>query len=158
MKNTLYTKLEKLKDEVWYQIRRPFWWIEWEVVKRYRAYHTITEEDAIDWWLKKFHNTNMNEVRLKHYKWDIAEKNYDKVKDAPNDEMKEAASKALYDASIEFYDTYAVTEKQYNKWREWFIRKLMKMTGMSRKYIERKASLTVMNVGPKIKNLQKQVL
>ena len=89
----------------------------------------LTENDVVNWWLKKYHNTTLEVVFEKTPKLE----------------------------SRDFYASFKVTEEQHDEWREWLVKTLMKETRMSRKYIERGLWAVYLNTSPSViddKNLK----
>ena len=84
----------------------------------------LTENDVINWWLKKYHETTIEKVFEKNPKLD----------------------------SREFYKTHQVTREQHDEWREWLIKTLMKQTRLSRKYVKRSLWAVYLNTSPSVKN------
>jgi hypothetical protein len=89
-----------------------------------------TQNDLINWWLEKYHNTNTEKVLKDHPEWDVESKEWD---------------------SRTFYDTYPCTQEQHDEWYDWAIETVMKDYGIrSKKYAERSFAFTYLNVSPKI--------
>ena len=89
----------------------------------------ITEKELINWWLDKYHNTNMDEVKASHPEW-----------------MKDPSAH-----SRDFYQEYAVTQEQHDEWNEWAKETLRKSTGYSKKYIDKAWPWVYLNVSPSVK-------
>jgi hypothetical protein len=83
----------------------------------------LTADNIINWWLKKYHNTT----------------------------LEEAYAKEPWTDSRVFYERYPVTKEQHDEWHEWMITALMKDTKMSRKYVERSSPFIYLNCAPNIK-------
>jgi len=90
----------------------------------------ITEEEAINWWLEKYHNTNLAKVMESHPEW----------RDNPPSHARE------------FYREYEVTQEQHDEWHEWFIALVMKRYRIGRKLAERRTCFDYLNISPSIKN------
>ena len=91
----------------------------------------ITQEDAINWWLDKYHSTSLEQILEENPAW------------------AESPSKH----SREFYQKYAVTQEQHDEWHEWFITTVMKQWRMGRKRAERNSTLDYLDIAPTIKDL-----
>lgn len=89
----------------------------------------LTERDCVNWWLEKYHNTNIDKVLKQHPEWDDGKEH-----------------------SREFYKTYPVTQKQHDEWREWLIKALKKETHMGRKVVERNMWPIYLNTSPSVKD------
>jgi hypothetical protein len=87
----------------------------------------LTEEEFINWWLEKYHNTNLEEVIQKHPEW----KNEDHSRD--------------------FYTTYAVTQEQHDEWYEWAIQRIMKHYRYGKKMAQKQFAFPYLNVSPTVK-------
>ena len=76
----------------------------------------ISEEDLINWWLEKYHNTNLERVMEEHPDW----KEIDEKVKAINEyrgwskEENDAILHQQYLNSREFYSLYPVTEEQHD--------------------------------------------
>jgi len=88
----------------------------------------LTEEDVINWWLEKYHDTNLDKVKEEHPEW---------AKD-PEKHTRD------------FYAAYMVTEEQHDEWKEWLITTLMKQLRQSRRYIERGLWSVYLNTSPSV--------
>ena len=82
----------------------------------------LTQTDIINWWLKKFHNTSIEEVTKKH-NWN------------END-------------SREFYEVYSVTEEQYKEFEDYFYNEVPKLLKISKKRWKRDSWLAYLNTAP----------
>jgi hypothetical protein len=63
----------------------------------------------VNWWLEKYHNTNLNKIFEENPKW----------KKKPDDYTRE------------FYNKYKVTQEQYDEWELWakqYVKKELKLT------------------------------
>ena len=88
----------------------------------------LTLDDVINWWLNKFHNTNLDEVLKKHPDWATDSEQY----------------------TIIFYDTYQVTTEEYDMWDKWLTKALMKEFHLTKKGAERSKWMIVLNTAPTI--------
>ena len=86
---------------------------------------TLTEQDVMNWWLEKYHNTNCDEVVKRHPR---------------------------LSKTIKWYLKYQVTSEQYDEWREWAVTAIMKDKGYSRKRVERAWWAVELNTSPSVKN------
>ena len=87
----------------------------------------LTENEVIDWWLEKYHNTNLMQVLIDHPEW--------------NDGL---------DHSSDFYQTYAVTQQQHDEWYNWFISEVAKRYKISKKLAKRRTAFSYLNTSPNI--------
>jgi hypothetical protein len=85
----------------------------------------LTEDYFRNWWLKKYHNTNCEEVIRKHPRL---------VK------------------TSKWFLKYPVTEKQHDEWYDWAISKIQKYFKCSKENAKRNFCFTYLNVAPNIKN------
>lgn len=88
----------------------------------------LTDTDIINWWLEKFHNTNIAKLLKEHPDWE---------KD-PQAHTKE------------FYDMHKVTQEQHDEWREWAITALAKERRLSKRYIKMGFWVLDLNAAPSI--------
>ena len=68
----------------------------------------INTTKLINWWLDKYHNTTLDEVKKDHPEWDENPENF----------------------TWDFYNTYKITQEQYDEWEIWakdYIIKTMKI-------------------------------
>jgi len=72
-----------------------------------------TREDLLDWWLSKYHNTNVNELIKKHTEQELS--------------------------TTDWFKLYPVTKEQEQEWVDWAKKKLMKEYKVSSKEIFDKA-------------------
>jgi len=92
----------------------------------------LTEEEFINWWLRKYHNTDIEGVKEAHPEW----------MDDPQKHTRD------------FYRTYAVTREQHDEWYAWAIKRLMKYYSMGRKRAEKSFCMDYLNVAPNIQNTE----
>ena len=94
----------------------------------------LTEELFVNWWLEKYHDTNLDKVLENHPEWQD---------DPPSH-------------SREFYAAYTVTDEQHDEWYAWAIQKVMKHYRYGKKRAERDFCLPYLDVSPMVsKNQQK---
>ena len=58
----------------------------------------VEQEDLINWWLKKYHKTNLEKVKDSHFEWEMAEKEYDNMihhRSEYNDEQRKTINENL---------------------------------------------------------------
>ena len=84
----------------------------------------LSEEDFYNYWLKKYHNTTIQE---------IIEKEPELCR------------------TDEWYKKYAVTQAQHDEWHEWAIQTIMKHFHYSRKSAQKMFVWDYLNVAPMIK-------
>jgi hypothetical protein len=90
----------------------------------------VTEGDLINWWLEKYHNTNIEKVIKDHPDWDVESKDWD---------------------SRTFYDAYPCTQEQHDQWYEWAIKTVMRDFRItSKKRAQKEFAFTYLNTSPKI--------
>lgn len=87
-----------------------------------------TEEEFINWWLKKYHNIDLTGVKKAHPEW----------MDEPEKHTRD------------FYRAYAVTQEQHDEWYDWAIKRIMKHYRMGRKRAEESFCFDYLNVAPNI--------
>lgn len=85
-------------------------------------------ETLIDWWLEKYHNTNLKKVKKLHPEWDKDPETH----------------------SREFYDTYKVTQAQHDEWEAWALNYTKKVTKLSMKAIKQSWWSIYLNSSPSI--------
>lgn len=85
----------------------------------------LTEEMLINWWLEKYHNITLEDVKKLHPDWNEKNSQY-------------------------FYDTYPVTEEQHDEWRKWAFNEFWKWQGMGKRYAEKSFTWVYLNCAPKI--------
>jgi hypothetical protein len=89
----------------------------------------LTEDMFVNWWLERFHNTNIEGVLEAHPEWRDESKNH----------------------SADFYQAYQVTSDQHDEWYEWAINTVMKYYRIGRKRAEREFAFPYLNVAPMTK-------
>ena len=90
----------------------------------------LTEEDLINWWLEKYHNTNLAEVAKLHPDWRNDNPDY-------NSRM--------------FYSAYQCTEEQHDEWRAWAFEAYRKFTKLNKRTAERGFCFIYLNTSPMVK-------
>lgn len=115
----------------------------------------VNDSDLINWWLEKYHNTNLDKIKETHPEWKNAEDAFvlmqENLKDfSPEQQME--ISDNMHKASREFYETYAVTDAQHDEWNAWAKEYVRKVTKMSKKYIDRAWWSVYLNCSPQIIN------
>lgn len=96
----------------------------------------LTEEELINWWLKKYHNTSLDKVKEDHPEWDFTSKEWN---------------------SRTFYKAYQCTKEQHNEWYEWAINTFMKHHKIESKQIaKRYFTFTYLNTAPMINENTRQ--
>lgn len=90
----------------------------------------LTEDEFVNWWLKKFHKTTIKQVLKDHPEWDTESDTWD---------------------SRTFYEAYPVTQKQHDKWYKWAITRLQKHYGISKAAAKKWFAMPYLNVAPMIK-------
>jgi len=86
----------------------------------------LGELDIFNWWLGKFFNTNMADVRKDNPQW-------------KDDSDKDSA---------EFYEKYAVTKEQMEEFDKYFYKEVPKLLKVTQKYWKRSGWLTYLNTAP----------
>ena len=87
----------------------------------------LTSDHLINWWLEKYHHTNMDKV--------VAENNWIIDKD--------------WDSRV-FYDRYPVTQQQCDEWERWAILEVAKFNRLGVKYVKRMFWPIYLNCSPKV--------
>ena len=90
----------------------------------------LKDVDLINWWLKKYHNTNIEQVKKEHPEW---------LKD-PEKHTRD------------FYSSYMVTEEQHDEWEKWAKEYTKKVTGLSKRIIDRSWWQVYLNTSPQVIN------
>lgn len=66
-------------------------------------------ETLVNWWLEKYHNTNLDKIKKENPEWEKDPEKY----------------------SRDFREKYAVTQQQHDEWEEWakeYCRKKLRLT------------------------------
>lgn len=87
-------------------------------------------DDLVNWWLDKYHNTNLEKVKKENPKW------------AENPEKY----------TRDFYSKYKVTQEQHDEWEEWAKGYAKKVTKLSKRAIDRSWWSVYLNASPSIIN------
>ena len=95
----------------------------------------LTNDDLINWWLEKYHNTNMDGVLKDNPDWDIHSKEWN---------------------SRTFYQKYPVTQEQHDEWEKWAFNAFTKHFRVSKTYAKRAWPYTYLNVSPSIKKVTQE--
>jgi len=88
----------------------------------------LKEEDLVNWWLEKYHNTNLERIK---------EKNPERAENP-------------YEHTREFYAKYPVTEEQHDEWNTWAKSYVKKMTGYSKALIDKGWWSVYLNCSPSV--------
>jgi hypothetical protein len=91
----------------------------------------INADDFVNWWLEKYHNTNLDEVRKEHPEWEDG------------------------NHSTEFYKTYQVTQEQHDEWYDWAIKTILKKVRWSKKMAKRQFAFPYLDLSPSVKQNKK---
>jgi len=75
----------------------------------------VNPDDLVNWWLDKYHNTNLTKVLEHNPEW----------KDNPSNHARD------------FYQKYSVTQKQHDEWQEWAKEHVRKITKLGKKMVDR---------------------
>lgn len=88
----------------------------------------VNPKDLINWWLEKYHNTNLDKVVKENPEW----------KENPREHTKD------------FYKKYAVTQEQCDEWEKWAKEYTKKVTKVSKRLLERGWGLVYLDTSPQI--------
>lgn len=94
--------------------------------------HELTTDYLVDLWLKKYHNTTLEEVKKNHPEW---------VKDED----------AMQQNTRTFYETYQVTNEQHDEWYNEAIEIISKVYGISKKTAKKNFAFAYLNCAPMIR-------
>lgn len=83
----------------------------------------LTDTEFYNWWLRKYHNTSIQE---------ICEKEPELAK------------------SGEWYKKYAVTQEQHDAWYEWAVQRIAKYYAWSKPRAKKEFTFTYINVSPTV--------
>ncbi len=89
----------------------------------------VKQEDLVNWWLEKYHNTNLTKVIEDNPEW----------KDNPSDHSRD------------FHLKYAVTKEQHDEWEVWAKEYTRKVTKCSKKFLEHQWPWISLDASPSIK-------
>jgi hypothetical protein len=88
----------------------------------------VDANDLINWWLEKYHNTNLEKVQEENPEW----------KENPREHTRD------------FYEKYAVTQEQHDEWEKWAKEYTKKVTKASKRLLERSWGLVYLQTSPQI--------
>ena len=88
----------------------------------------VNVEDLINWWLEKYHNTDLDKVFEDNPEWE----------DNPQTHSRE------------FYQKYPVTQEQHDEWEKWAKEYTKKVTGVKGKLFDNSWGWTYLNCAPNI--------
>ncbi len=88
----------------------------------------LNTEDLVNWWLEKYHDTNIKKITKENPEWAKSPEKFTRV----------------------FYDKYKVTQKQHDEWNEWAIKTLMKEQKLPKKLVERNFGFVYLDTAPSI--------
>lgn len=86
----------------------------------------VNPVNLINWWLNKYHNTNLDQVNLDNPSWLIN----------PEEHTRE------------FYNKYRVTQKEHDEWEVWAKSYTKKITKLSKKMIDQSWWSIYLNTSP----------
>lgn len=89
----------------------------------------LTQDDLLNWWLEKYHNTNVEKVLIDNPDWDVHSKDWN---------------------SRTFYEKYPVTQQQHDEWYKWALDTFAKHFRLSKKQATRSFSFTYLDTAPSI--------
>lgn len=89
---------------------------------------TVDEKDLVNWWLEKYHNTNIDKVLEENPEW----------KENPQEHTRE------------FYEKYKVTQEQHDEWEKWAKEHIRKVTKYPKKMIDKGWWAVYLNCSPSI--------
>lgn len=88
----------------------------------------VNPDDLVNWWLEKYHNTNLDKVLEDNPDWKVN----------PQEHTRE------------FYNKYRITQEQYNEWEKWAKEYTKKVTKLSKKMVDRGWWAVFLNCAPNI--------
>jgi hypothetical protein len=88
----------------------------------------VNPEDLVNWWLEKYHNTNLKKVLEEHPEWQDDPKSHGR----------------------DFYEAYPVTEEQLNEWEKWAKDYTKKVTGIKGKLFDRSWGYVYLDTAPSL--------
>lgn len=115
----------------------------------------VDQEDLINWWLTKYHNTNLKKVEEDHFEWKVAEKQYNDMKNHRGEYTKEQQKTICENVgrvSRDFYSSYMVTQEQHDEWEKWAKEYTKKVTGIKGKLFDRSWWSVYLNTSPSVIN------
>lgn len=86
-------------------------------------------DDLVNWWLEKYHNTNIDGVLKDNPDWDIHSKEW---------------------SSRTFYAKYPVTQEQHDEWEKWAVDAFAKHFRLSKKQAKRSWPFTYLDTAPMV--------
>ena len=93
----------------------------------------VKQEDLINWWLEKYHNTNLDKILDENPKWKENPEKY----------------------SLDFFNEYQVTQDQHDEWLEWAKAFTKAVTGIKGRMFDRSWGWVYLDTSPKIKEDEK---
>jgi HSP90 family molecular chaperone len=99
-----------------------------ELKLRVEMMKKVNAEDLINWWLEKYHNTNLEKVTEEHPEW----------KENPSEHTRD------------FYHKYSVTQEQHDEWLNWAKDYTKKVTKVSKKFFERQWPWVYLDCSPSV--------
>ena len=114
----------------------------------------LSDVDLINWWLEKYHNTNLEKVKEEHPDWKEIDEKVKAIREFRGWSKEEnyAILQQQNANTREFYSLYPVTEEQHDEWCEWAKEEIRKVTGYKKSYIEKHWWPIYLNTSPSIKN------
>ena len=88
----------------------------------------VDSKDLINWWLEKYHNTDLDKVMDENPDW----------KENPQEHTRE------------FYAKYPVTSEQEKEWEKWAKEYIRKVTKLSKKAIDHSWWSVYLNCSPSV--------
>ena len=112
----------------------------------------ISDVELINWWLEKYHNTNLEKIMEEHPDWKEIDEKVKLINDYKgwSKEENDAILQQQNKNSREFFKTYAVTEEQHDEWCEWAKEEIRKRTKLSKEYINRKWGFVYLQTSPSV--------
>ena len=88
----------------------------------------VNIEDLVNWWLEKYHNTNLDKVKEENPEW----------KENPQAHSRE------------FYQKYQVSQEAHDEWLQWAKNYTKKVTGIKGKLFDKSWGWVYLNCAPSI--------
>jgi len=85
----------------------------------------VNRDDILNYWLKKYHNTTVEEVVQKY----------------PREQLEHP----------DWFKLFPVTQEQYDEWEKWSKDHIRKVTKMSKKLLERQWPYIMLDCSPYVK-------
>lgn len=95
----------------------------------------VEQKDLINWWLEKYHNTNLDKILEENSEW----------QDNPQQHSRE------------FYIKYPVTKEQHSEWEIWAKEYIRQVTKLSKKIIDRNWWSVYLDCSPNIKEDEREI-